>query len=437
MHHAPDHNEQQNIVQNTVPSSAPSPSKLSPIIGGLRRTFGKIAMLTALGTSALAVHPADAEAKKSHHHTHKVHHTHHAHHEKHHTSHAPKHATPKLPPPAPHAAPSKVTPKPQAPSHPEAAPAHPHGLSTFLPIPKEKITALVEKYSAESVTYALRIIENGQRIRTSPTKEQGLAAAKKEVEKKFSTRIKIPKWFGYIDDPRELQQVAAMHYSLMNMMKRGKKIGLDLDMEFLIGVMSNEGRVLDVFGQDDAWETPVDGFGGLGLDWFAKDFESIAEMGLIDTNFKQFFKEKICTNEKCKPVSSADFKNKGAALQAAIAELAYRQKLALIRLEKMGIKLDTLTTEKRKDVTRFLTYLFYNAGPGSASQIIAPYKTADELYDYFNRPQTNPGAINLTGSPANCYVVMAGAEWLSRAGATDPNASKKGLWWAQNTSPKK
>lgn len=424
--------------------------RTSGFVDKMRRSFGKLAMLTALGTGVLSAEPSDVDAKPAKHH---VPHSKHAKHEKqakhgNHIKH-PKHVKQahKATPTPKHKYPAKFYSTPHAvPKSPENTElpvvqhaqkntntAHvQHGLNTSLNVSKAKIAELVKKYNVASVSYALRIIENGKRIKNSPNKDKGIATVRNAVEAKYSSRIKIPKWFGYIDDEREIQQVTAIHYYLSKVMTRGKKIGLDLDVDFIIGVMSNEGRVLNIYESEDPWSNPIDGFGGLGLDWFSKDFPHIAEMGLIDHKFTEFYTPIKCTNEKCKPVTSADFINKGAAIHAVVAEIAYRQKLALIRLRKMGIDLSTLPTQQRKDVTRFLTYLFYNAGPGSASEIIKPYKTAEELHAYFARPQTDPGSINLTGSPANCYVVMAGAEWLKRAGATDPKAATNPkLWWTK------
>ncbi len=306
--------------------------------------------------------------------------------------------------------------------------------TTFLKIDSAKLAEWEQQYTPEAVAYALRIVENGVRIAASPDKEAGVLQARAQVEAKFSGRIKIPKYFGYADDAREVRQITAIKYYIDRMMAaRGKDWGIVLPPELVVGAMGNEGSLLDIRGTEDTWES-VDGFWTLGLDWFAADFPEIVAMGILPKSFEGYFKGYKGTNE-IGVAHPAHFRNKGAAIWAFISELIYRQKMFMIHLQKQNISLDTLAAKDREDILCFFTYIYYNAGQTAGRTILAGFKTAEDVLAYYRRTKTNPGSIDLTSAPANSYVVNAGAMWLKTTGAFDQDASKKGFWWAKNTPP--
>lgn len=305
---------------------------------------------------------------------------------------------------------------------------------TFLQADQKQLTALAGQYTPEAVQFALRVAENGMRIALSPKKQEGIAKARAAVVAQYSSRIKIPKYFGYMDDVREIRQIVAVKYYLDRIMKeRGTAWGARLSPEFVFAAAGNEGRLLDVSGTTDPWYA-VDGFWALGLDQFGADFKDIVTMGILPKSFEKQFTSYKTHNEKTGAVS-ARFHNKGAALRAFVSEMVYRQKLFLMRLQKNGISLDSLSESDRARVLEFFTYIYYNAGPAVGHGITDGLKTADDVLKYYLRSKTNPGVINLNSAPANAYVVCAGAMFLREAGAVDPHPAKGAYWWTSDPTP--
>lgn len=300
-------------------------------------------------------------------------------------------------------------------------------------IPEESIQRIKQKYGEEAYNGALQLILNGYRIHISPTKSQNInGTIKDQLVQKYSGRIKLAKFFGFLDEPKELEQMAAILHYHQKVMKRGSKIGVELSPAFVIAAMSNEGHLLDI-NQGQSMDQPVNGFYELGLDWFGDEVDSIKEMGLLPKDFA--CQITLGTNEKGHTHKTARFSSKNDAFHAFIATLAYRQKLMLNNLKTNGVTLESLSTADRHDVVSFLTYAYFNGGSGVGRSMIKSLKTDADVLAYFKTTQTNPALIKQKSVPANAYVVMAGMEWMERAGATDTNPQGKGYWWLQDKEP--
>lgn len=307
--------------------------------------------------------------------------------------------------------------------------------------PKPLIEDVKKTYSERAVRYAMQIVENGQRIAHSPVKQAELLKLRAHVEAKYSSRIKIPVFFGYVNQPKETKQVAALFQYRDDVVQRSKDRGRDLTLpvSFIIAAASNEGQLLDVASSQkelEQWNQPVSGFWSLGLDCFASDYADIKHAGLLPPKFEEQYDPQLAMNDVGSIVNSANFRSKGVALNAFVAELAFRQMLCRKHLMQQGIQLAGLSKEDHDDVILFLTYIYYNAGPTIGRKIVQSFATAADALALFQLAQTNPKKIDLNSAPANAYVVMAGMEYLKLAGATDGMPDKENYWWLHEKKPK-
>jgi len=285
-----------------------------------------------------------------------------------------------------------------------------------------EVANLEEKYGADHVQKATQYIRNGHNFRLLPQdeKQSRLSETKGILKNKYSNRIKIPKFFGFVDDQRELQQVCSILWNIDEIKRRaGKKRPVHITPEFVIAAMSNEGNILDIRGQKDQWESEVSGFQSLGLDTFASNVDDIIDRGLLPKSFKEKYKASQAMNEKGQMVQSARFVSKGDAIRAFVSELAIRQMDCQRHLKQKNIDITDISEQKRNDIILFITYIYYNAGPTVGRNIINSLESANDLVDYFDRAKNNPESINLKSAPANAYVVMAGMEWMTLCGIFD------------------
>lgn len=268
---------------------------------------------------------------------------------------------------------------------------------------------LADAYGAEAAEYAMQIVDNGRKIRESPGKQENLYdRIEQDLRKKFPL-ISPPRLFGFIDEPREAENVAMLHNARERVLSRAKKDGIDLPMSFIIAALSNEGFSLDV----DRGNSYNSGFGVYGLDTFGTEFNRIVERGYLPASFRNKFTIAEHTNEAGRRVKSADFTRKQDAYEAFIATQAHRQYLFLEDLSKNKIP---------KEQVLFFTYKYYNGGPNSSEGLFKKMSVS-EIDRFFKRVMTY-------GSTGNAYVVLAGSQWLELSGATNPNPQGK-YWWSK------
>lgn len=271
---------------------------------------------------------------------------------------------------------------------------------------------LADAYGAGAAKYALQIVDNGKRIRESPGKQENLYdIIEQSLRKKFPL-ITPPRLFGFVDEPREAENVAMLYAARERVLSRAKKDGIDLPMSFIIAALSNEGFSLDV----DRGNSNNSGFGVYGLDTFGTEFNRIVERGYLPASFKSRFTIAEHTNEAGRRVKSADFMKREDAYEAFIATQAHRQYLFFEDLRKNKIPRSKIPKEQ----VLFFTYKYYNGGPNSAEGLLRK-RSVSEVDRFFKRVMTY-------GSTGNAYVVLAGSQWLDMAGALDVNPQGK-YWW--------
>lgn len=318
--------------------------------------------------------------------------------------------------------------------HTKKPPTHetPHQPTGEIPLAFDRHVAhdLAQTYDQSAVDAAVRVILNGASIRLSPKKDVELPKVYETVEQKFSGRIKIPKFFGYCDEPEELRQITAIDFYRRKVAQGVTDEHLEMPIEFVIAAMSNEGTLLNTEG-GDRWNQPIGGYGQLGLDWFSDDFPRLVKRGLLPKSFSKSFQVEQHYNEKQQAVNSAVFTSKGAAINAFIAELGYRQLMFLDACQSEGINLEKLSSHDREDIKTFFTYIYYNLGPTKARSLVATYNSAAKLLEFFKIAEQHPEKIDLASSPANAYVVLAGANFLKKSGAVDPHPAKGNYWWTK------
>ena len=298
-------------------------------------------------------------------------------------------------------------------SIPSAQPAPSTG---GIPIPTEDglEDRLANTYGADSAKYALQIVDNGKRIRESPGKQENLYdRIEQDLRKKFPL-VSPPRLFGFIDEPREAENVAMLYTARERVLSRAKKDGIDLPMSFIIAALSNEGFSLDV----DRGNSYSSGFWVYGLDTFGTEFNRIVERGYLPASFRNKFTIAEHTNEAGRRVKSADFVRKEDAYEAFIATQAHRQYLFFEDLSKNKIPKNKIPKEQ----VLFFTYKYYNGGPNSAEGLLKK-RSVSEIDRFFKRVMTY-------GSTGNAYVVLAGSQWLELSGATNPNPQGK-YWWSK------
>lgn len=322
--------------------------------------------------------------------------------------------------------------------------------------PKKLVDDVVSKYGKDAYEYAKKVIINGQRIANSPHKKEEIEKLRLLVASKYHGGTKIPKYFGYINEPKELKQIAASFHYRSDVMHRAKTVldkagihGVNLTMpvSFIISALGNEGKLFDVDTLDEElqnWNSEVDGFDHAGLDLFSYDYRNTHTQvaNLLPEEFATEFSEAIHENEKGVEVRSAVFKSKGSVINAFIAELVARQILCLQQLKKHKIDLTSIPKKDMEDILLFLTYIYYNGGPNKGDRIVSHFKSAQDalrLFEHYKGINADPSKsekVNLDSAPANACVILAGMEWLRLAGATDAKPEKETYWWLKEPAPK-
>jgi len=273
---------------------------------------------------------------------------------------------------------------------------------------------LRSKYGPEVVDYASKVVENGEKIRESPKKQHFLYD---DLEAKLKQRfpgIQPPKLFGFMDEPREIENISMLYRAQSDVLKRASKDGINLPMSLIVAALCNEGFSLDV----DHNVNGTDGFMDYGLDTFGSEFRHIVSISYLPESFRSKFE--ICkrTNEAGRTVKSASFDSKQDAFEAFVATVAHRQFLFYNDLKTNGIKRVAIPEEEKL----FFTYKYYNGGPNSIEALLRK-RSAKTLAMFFDRTITY-------GSTGNAYVVLSGHLWLQGSGATDPNPKGK-YWWSK------
>ena len=165
---------------------------------------------------------------------------------------------------------------------------------------------LRSKYGPEVVDYASKVVENGEKIRESPKKQHFLYD---DLEAKLKQRfpgIQPPKLFGFMDEPREIENISMLYRAQSDVLKRASKDGINLPMSLIVAALCNEGFSLDV----DHNVNGTDGFMDYGLDTFGSEFRHIVSISYLPESFRSKFE--ICkrTNEAGRTVKSASFDSK-------------------------------------------------------------------------------------------------------------------------------
>ena len=271
---------------------------------------------------------------------------------------------------------------------------------------------LTEQYGQETARYALQIVENGRRIREHPQKRTQIDGLEKRIREKFPL-ITPPRLFGFIDEPREAENLARLYQARERVLEKSRKDHVELPMSFIIAALCNEGHSLDL----DRRSSATAGFANYGLDTFGSEFTKIAARGYLPDSFRNRFRTSEHFNEQHRKVISANFERKEDALEAFVATLAHRQYLFLEDLQRNGIDAIAIPPEQKL----FFTYKYYNGGPNSIERLLQK-KSVQALDAFYKRTIT-------VGSTGNAYVVLAGHLWLEQSGATDPNPDGK-YWWS-------
>lgn len=271
---------------------------------------------------------------------------------------------------------------------------------------------LTTLYGRDAARYALQIVENGRRIREHPQKRRQIDGLEERIRAQFPL-ITPPRLFGFIDEPRNAENLAKLYQARTRVLQQARKDHIELPMSFIIAALCNEGHSLDV----DRYSAGTNGFSDYGLDTFGSEFNRIAARGYLPTSFRDRFETREYSNEQHRRVKSAIFDHQEDAFEAFIATLAHRQYLFLEDLERNGIDADSIPSEQKL----FFTYKYYNGGPNSIERLLQK-KSARALDAFYQRTIT-------VGSTGNAYVVLAGHLWLERSGATDPNPAGK-YWWS-------
>lgn len=277
---------------------------------------------------------------------------------------------------------------------------------------REKVRALRQRLGEGAVNYAVQIIDNGGRIKKHPQKQERLGELEQKLRKSFPL-IKPQRLFGFIDDSREVENIAMLYSAQQRVLARTQKDGVRLPMSFIIAALCNEGFSLDV----DRPGNVNGGFSNYGLDNFGSEFKHIAKRGYLPLSFQQRFAVSEHINEQHRRVKSANFETKQDAFEAFVATLAHRQYLFLQDLKKNRIKARDIPPEQKL----FFTYKYYNGGPDSIEGLLKK-RSAEAINHFFRRTITY-------GSTGNAYVVLTGHLWLESSGATDPHPQGK-YWWS-------
>ncbi|MBI2145876.1 hypothetical protein HYU22_00875 [Candidatus Woesearchaeota archaeon] len=272
---------------------------------------------------------------------------------------------------------------------------------------------LGERYGQEAARYALQIFENGRRIREHPQKRPQIDGLEKRIRGQFPL-ITPPRLFGFIDEPREAENLAQLYQARARVLEKSRKDHIELPMSFIIAALCNEGHSLDV----DRNSSATGGFANYGLDTFGSEFTKIAARGYLPDSFRNRFRTSEHFNEQHRRVTSANFERKEDAFEAFVATLAHRQYLFQEDLGRNGINVEAIPREQ----ILFFTYKYYNGGPNSIERLLQR-KSAQALDAFYQRTIT-------IGSTGNAYVVLAGHLWLEQSGATDPHPEGK-YWWSR------
>ncbi len=270
---------------------------------------------------------------------------------------------------------------------------------------------LIILYGKDAAKYALKIVDNGRRIRDSHGKQENLYGKLEQRLKAKYPLITPMKLFGFIDEPKEAENVAMIYNARKKVLERAKKDGVNLPISLIIASLSNEGFSLD-------GGSSLNGFNSFGLDTFGTEFDNIVARGYLPSNFKNKFQVSTHINELGKVVSSANFETKSDAFEAFTATLAHRQYLFLQDLRKNKINPKKIPREQ----VNFFTYKYYNGGPNSAEKLLKK-RSAKEIDRFFRRVMTY-------GSTGNAYVVLSGSQWLDASGAMDTKPEGK-YWWSK------
>lgn len=270
---------------------------------------------------------------------------------------------------------------------------------------------LIDLYGKEAAKYALQIVDNGRRIRESPGKQENLYGKLEQRLKKRFPLITPIKLFGFIDEPKEAEDLARIYNAREKVLARAKKDGINFPVSFIVASLCNEGYSLD-------GSSSLNGFDNFGLDTFGSEFDNIATRGYLPEDFKNKFQVSENINELGQRVKSAEFKSKSDAFEAFTATLAHRQYLFFEDLRKNKINPKKIPQEQKL----FFTYKYFNGGPNSAEKLLRK-KSGKEVDRFFKRVMTY-------GSTGNSYVVLSGSQWLEASGATDPNPEGK-YWWSK------
>jgi len=178
--------------------------KLLRAVRSRRNQTRALALATIVGAGALATNAAIKHQSSPTHHTADI------------TSHTDK---------AKPAASTKAKAKPQ-----------PAGSSEAPKLPEK----LIPKYSSESLRFAEHVISNGKRIYAHPHKEQELEKSRLEVSESIG-HTKPLRLFGYCDEDREKDQIAAIYDARDKLLDLPSKYSLYLPVEFIVAALSAEG----------------------------------------------------------------------------------------------------------------------------------------------------------------------------------------------------
>jgi hypothetical protein len=117
---------------------------------------------------------------------------------------------------------------------------------------------------------------------------------------------------------------------------------------------------------------PVSGYINFGLDNFADAFPGLVKKGYLPPDFQNQFMKSREINEKKMPVNSANFKNPESALTAKAAMM----RASRDDIDEFASKNKIPLSPKARD---FFTLIHYNAGSGSAQQMLQSYNSKGYL----------------------------------------------------------
>ncbi len=151
-----------------------------------------------------------------------------------------------------------------------------------------------------------------------------------------------------------------------------------IDPEFLTAAMVQEG--LDGIILNYQPDSPIDGFGALGVDGFATDMAMLKKKGFLRKDFdgvtltntgwvdaKGNSGTEYWRNEAGQVYRAFEFKNLEAAAEGMAAYLKYKQSLFLRDAAKLGVAVASMTPMELAG----WAYLYYNAGEGTGYKVLS------------------------------------------------------------------